>query len=115
MSMLYATGENGLWVFVLVTLVMGGSAAFVTGKAVAQTWRPVWQVLIYSALLAGAVRFIQYALFEQPFLAPTNLLLDALVLIAFGLAGYRLMRTRQLSAQYPWLFAAGGAKKVPRV
>ena len=35
--------------------------------------------------------------------------------MAFGLAGYRLMRTRQLRAQYPWLIAAGGAKKVPRV
>jgi hypothetical protein len=111
---LYATGANGLGVFVLVTLVMGGAAAFVTGRAIAQTWRPAWHIAAYVVALAGGVRFIQYALFAQPFLAPVNLLVDAAVLWAFGLAGYRHMRARQLPTQYPWLFGPHAAHKAPR-
>lgn len=106
MDHIYATGDNGLWVFLLVTLTMGGTAAFVTGKAIAQTWRPAWQIPVYMVGLAGAVRFIQYALFEQPFVAPANLIIDALVLLVLGVAGYRAMRARQLPQQYPWLFGA---------
>lgn len=115
MSEIYATAGNGLSVFVLVTLVMGGSAAFVTGKAIAQTWLPAWHIAFYALALAGGVRFIQYALFEQPFLAPLNLAIDALVLLAFGLAGYKLMRARQVRLQYPWLFRPGtSVKKSPQ-
>lgn len=114
METLYATSANGLPVFVLVTLVMGGAAAFVTGQAIAQTWRPAWHIAAYAVALAGAVRFIQYALFGQPFIAPTNLLVDAAVLLAFGLAGYRQLRARQLPAQYPWLFKPRAAHKTPR-
>ncbi|MEW5962585.1 MAG: DUF6867 family protein [Pseudomonadota bacterium] len=114
MEALYATGANGLWVFVLVTLVMGGAASYVTGRAIAQTWRPGWHIAAYAVGLAGAVRFIQYALFAQPFLAPVNLLVDTLVLAAFGLFGYRRMRAFQLPTQYPWLFGHRAAHKPPR-
>ncbi len=102
------TGANGLWVFLLVTLVIGGAAALATGRAVAATWRPARTVVPYALMLAVAVRFLQYALFRQPFLAPRNLAVDALVLLALALTGYRIARARQMTRQYPWVFEPAG-------
>lgn len=109
MEVIYpTTGANGLWVFVLVTLVIGGAAALATGRAVAATWRPAWTVVPYAVMLTLAVRFLQYALFRQPFLAPGNLAVDALVLLALALTGYRIARARQMTRQYPWVFERAG-------
>ena len=48
----------------LVTGVLGGGAAFLAGRAIAQTWRPFWNVVVYMAMLGAAVRFVHFALFE---------------------------------------------------
>ena len=62
MGELYAT-ETWLQI-VMVTGVLGGGAAWLTGRAIAETWRPYWHVIIYVALSGAAVRFIHFALFE---------------------------------------------------
>ncbi len=54
----------------LVTGVIGGGAAFLAGRAIAQTWRPFWHVLVYMAMLGAAVRFVHFALFEATLLSP---------------------------------------------
>ena len=105
---IYPTGPNGHWVFFLVTVLMGGAAAWVTGKAVAQTWRPLVQLFVYCALLTLGVRFLHYALFAEPFLPPAAVAIDFAVLLAAGLLGHRLMRARQMPTQYPWLFEPAG-------
>ena len=33
------------WVFLLLTVILGGGAAFLTGRAIAAAWRPWWHVL----------------------------------------------------------------------
>lgn len=102
---LYETfGLNGFWVFVLVTLVMGGAAAIASGRAVADGWSWPGLLPIYAALLALAVRFIQFALFQQPLLSLPTYLIDFLILAAFAHLGYRLRRTTQMTQQYPWLY-----------
>src|SRR4051812_33894120 len=53
--------EPSIWLFLLVTCLMGGWAAWMTGRAVALTWGPYWQCVLYLALLAWAVRFIHFA------------------------------------------------------
>ena len=40
--------------FLLVTIVLGGGAAFIAGRAVAQTWRPWWQGILYMLILGAA-------------------------------------------------------------
>ena len=100
---IYQTGANGLWVFLVLTVVLGGAGAFVTGRAMASTWRPVWMLVLYMVLLAAAVRFFHYALFADPLLAAGNTIIDFAVLLAAGLAGYRTMRARQMATQYAWL------------
>ncbi|UCH54470.1 MAG: hypothetical protein JSW09_09820 [Pseudomonadota bacterium] len=81
-----------------------GGAAFATGRAVANTWRPLWQVLIYCLLLALTSRFLIYALFEGELLSASGLVTDVLWLTAVGLVGYRLTQVRKMTTQYPWLY-----------
>lgn len=102
------TGDNGFWVFLLVTLTIGGAAAVATGRAIAVTWRPSWQIALYALLLAAVVRFLQYALFQQPFLSLPNFLVDAALLMALAMLGHRIARARQMTTQYPWAFEASG-------
>lgn len=100
---LYDAGPNGDWVFLLVTVIMGGMAAYATGSAIASTWRPRWQLVAYGFLIAAAVRFIHYALFDEPFIAPRSYVVDLVVLIAAATFGFRLTRSRQMREQYDWL------------
>lgn len=105
MDTIYPTGPNGLAVFALVTLVLGGAASWATGRAIAITWKPLWQLVLYSGLMTFAVRFIHYALFHQPFLTPGSVIIDYLVLLAIAFAGYRMMRAWQMQTQYPWVYS----------
>lgn len=104
---LYDAGPNGHWYFVLVTIVMGGLAAYATGSAIASTWRPIWQLFVYGVMLAGAVRFIHFALFEEPFLAPRSFLVDLVFLLIVVWSGFQVTRRHQMQRQYDWL--AGSA------
>lgn len=104
METFYPTGPNGPAVFVLVTLGLGGAASWATGRAIALTWKPLWQLAIYMGLMTFAVRFIHYALFHQPFLTPANVLVDYTVLTAIAFLGYRMMRAWQMQTQYPWIY-----------
>jgi hypothetical protein len=55
--------EGSLGIFFLVTIILGGGAAALAGRAIALTWRPWWQIVLYMLILGGAVRFIHFALF----------------------------------------------------
>ena len=46
-------------------LVLGGAAAFATGRAIAKTWSPLWLILPAMIVLAAAVRFLHFALFQE--------------------------------------------------
>jgi hypothetical protein len=107
-SYLYDGGDNAFWVFVLVTLIMGGAAAYVSGKAIAQTWRPFWQIPLYMLGIAAAVRFCHYALFWEPFLSLKSYVVDFTVALAAASLGYRLVRARQMAQQYGWLYRRAG-------
>ena len=100
---LYQTGPNAGLAFIIVTLLLGGAAAFASGRAIAETWRPAWQVPLYMALLGFAVRFVQFAVFGAVLVSPRSYLVDFAVLAAFAAAGYALTRRSQMARQYPWL------------
>jgi hypothetical protein len=95
--------EDSLGVFLLVTVVLGGGAAALAGRAVALTWRPWWQVVVYMLMLAAAVRFIHFALFEGTLRSIHYYAVDTLVCMAFGFAGFQAARARRMIAQYPWI------------
>jgi hypothetical protein len=98
---LYEEGSFG--VFVLVTLVMGGGAAWLAGRAIASTWRPWWHIVAYMLILALAVRFIHFALFRGTILTLHYYLVDATVCMILGFLGFRATRARQMTTQYRFL------------
>ena len=108
--------EVSVWVFLLVTVILGGGAAWITGRAVALTWGSWWQLVVYVALLAGAVRFIHFSLFGGSFFLPLArfdaalqyYLVDFAVLMVLAALGRQTTRARQMSSQYRFLFRRAG-------
>ncbi len=95
--------EDSVGVFLLVTVVLGGGAAALAGRAVALTWRPWWQLVVYMLMLGAAVLFIHFALFEATFLSIHYYAVDTLVCMALGFTGFQAARARRMVAQYPWI------------
>ena len=94
--------------FLVLTVFLGGGAGWLTGRAVALTWRPVLQLVAYALLLAAAVRFLHFALGEGRLLSAHYYAVDfAVALVGAGL-GFRRTRTRQMVRQYGWLYAPAG-------
>ncbi len=102
MNDLYA--EESLLQVVLITGVIGGGAAFLAGRAIAQTWRPFWNVVVYMAMLGAAVRFVHFALFEATLLSPASYIVDTLYLTAVSALAWRMTRAAQMATQYYWLY-----------
>jgi hypothetical protein len=93
---------------VLITGLLGGGAAFLAGRAIAQTWRPFWHVLFYIALLGCAVRFAHFALLDGVLLSPPSYLADTLYLFVVGALAWRMTRAAQMATQYYWLYERTG-------
>jgi hypothetical protein len=89
--------------FLLVTVVLGGAAAWQAGRAVAQTWRPWWQGMLYMFILGAAERFIHFALFDGTLLSLPAYGLDTAVAIGCAALGFRTTRARQMARQYGFL------------
>ena len=96
--------DDGLRVFLALTVIIGGGAAFLAGRGLAKGWKPHWRLFFYMALLAAAVRFFHYALFDGDLLSLYYYLVTYSVLIAAASLGYRMMRTTQMVTQYRWLY-----------
>jgi hypothetical protein len=106
MGELYATET---WVQILfVTALIGGGTAWLSGRAIASTWRPWWQAAGYMLLLGAAVRFVHFALFEADLISPASYAADTLYLLAVGCLAWRVRRAGQMAAQYPWLYERSG-------
>lgn len=94
--------------FLLFTLVIGGWLAFMTGNALAATWRPFWQGLPYGILLGAAERFFNYALFGGELLSVTGFVIDTCLIMLITVAAYRATLARKMVLQYPWQYERAG-------
>jgi len=100
---------GGTWAELIgLTVILFGGAAFMMGQALAQTWRPAWQILPYGLLLAAGDRFLSYALFEGVLLSPSGLIIDAAILTAIAWTAYGATRAQKMVCQYPWLYERDG-------
>ena len=97
-------GSESVLQIVLVSGVIGGGAAWLAGRAIARTWRPIWHVIAYMALLGAAVRFVHFALFEGNLMAVPAYTADTLFLGLVGSLAWRTTRTTQMVCQYNWLY-----------
>jgi len=97
-----------LGVTIGITLAFMGGCAFMTGQALAATWRPLWHVIPYALLLGCADRFMLYALFQGHLFLLSGYIIDSIWLLAVLIFAYRVTRVRQMSTQYPWLYERSG-------
>jgi hypothetical protein len=95
-------------VFLLVSVFFGGGAAALSGRAIAETWRPWWQVVGYSFILGAVVRFFHFSLFGGSLLSAHYYLADSVVCMVFGFLGFRTTRAAQMVMQYRWINEAQG-------
>ncbi len=95
-------------VFLILTCVFGGGAAFMAGRGLALKWRPLWQLVIYMLILGAATRFLHYALFQERLLWPWAYVVDTAALMAAAFLGFRLTRVKQMTSQYHWLYEKAG-------
>ncbi|MEQ8652255.1 MAG: hypothetical protein RIC87_07305 [Kiloniellales bacterium] len=100
-------GDNPL-IFIGLTCVVFGGAAFMMGQAIARTWRPYWQIFPYGLGLTLFNRFLVFALFDGDGLSIAGFLVDALVICLLALLAYRMTQAHKMVAQYPWLYERAG-------
>src|SRR3546814_14738793 len=86
-------------VFVGVTLSLFGGAYWLMVQAVAEPWRPVWQIIGYGAMMAAGNRFFLYALFDTWLLSLPDYLFNTALLVAFGLLAFRLSSQKRRLGQ----------------
>lgn len=95
---------TSLAVFIGFTLIFTGGAAILTGKAIADGWRPAAQVVFACFGLGLADRFLVYALFEGELLHLPGFLIHFVVITALALFAWRVTRAHKMVAQYPWKY-----------
>jgi hypothetical protein len=100
--------EHNTWVFLFLTLIMGGGAAFMGGRSLAIGWKPIWMLLVYMMIFGAGLRFIHFALYEDSLSSLLYYVTQTLIIIGFALLGYRMTRTSQMTEQYPWLYERTG-------
>jgi hypothetical protein len=94
--------------FFTVTVVVMGFAAFMTGQALAATWKPMWQAAFYCLLQGIGTRFLIFSLFDGELLSLSGYLVDSAVLTVIGLFAYRVTQARKMTTQYPWVYERSG-------
>jgi len=100
--------EVTFWEFALVTLILAGGAAFLTGRAMGRTWQSDKVLVIYMILLAAATRFFHFALFRGTLLSLHYYIVDLIVLLVIAFIGKRMMRARQMGRQYSFIYERSG-------
>jgi hypothetical protein len=98
------TGSRAVLVFLGLSAGLGGAAALLAaGRALAKHWRPFWCAPFAAAPLAAGVRFLHYALFDEPLLSLQGFAADYAVILGLALVGFKLARRSQMKHQYGWL------------
>lgn len=100
--------EVGIADFIIVTLLLGGGAAYMTGRAVANAWEPVLKAIVWVALLTAAVRFIHFAMFNGTLLSAQYYLADLIILSLAAVLGHKITRFRQMTRRYGWVIKRDG-------
>jgi hypothetical protein len=97
-------GSESLAQILCVSGLAGGGAAWLAGRAIAATWRPLWHAIGYMALLGGATRFVHFALFGAPLASLAGYGADTVYVVAIACLAWQVTRTQQMITQYPWLY-----------
>ena len=105
-GILYEEGSIG--VFLLVSVFLGGGAAWLSGRAVSRSWLTRTRLVVYLLILTFGVRFLHFALFEGHLLTAYYYVVDLAVLLITGLLGFQYERAAQMTRQYSWMYERTG-------
>jgi hypothetical protein len=105
---MYGILGESFTVFLGLNVLLFGLAAFLTGQAQANAWRPVRNAIVYSLLLGLGERFLAWSLFGGPLLSLPAYLINTAVLMAIAVASWRMTTARKMVCQYPWLYERSG-------
>ncbi len=94
--------------YIVVTLILGGGAAILTGRNFANNWRSPVGVALAGLGLAVAAQFLHFSLNNEELFGLKSFLLDAVPLILLALLGFRWRRADQMTSQYYWLYERTG-------
>ena len=100
--------EENIGVFLVLTVILGGGAAFLAGRGLASKWRPVWTAVLAMVPLTFGLRFLHYALFGSELTSIHYLATEFVILLAACLLGYRMTIAKKMVRQYPWLYQPAG-------
>ena len=86
--------------------------AYAGGRALAENWRPGWQVVLYGLLLSAGARLTALILFARHLRGPLDEAIEcsllALVIAGITALAFRLTLARKMPLQYPWLYERRG-------
>lgn len=99
---------TSITVYIGVVGVIMGFCAYMTGQAIANTWKPIRHLIFYLLLLGVVSRFLVFALYDGELLSLSGWLIDTAVMQAIGLFAFYVSRSRKMVAQYPWLYERAG-------
>ena len=105
-GLIWSSADYG-WLAFIVLDGLGAAAASSTGCAFASSWSSRLLIVPAMIVLAAAVHFLHYALFQEAFSFYYYGVTFVVLLIAAGL-GYQTMRVRQMTTQYTWAFEKHG-------
>ena len=101
--------EQSIWLFLLVTVCMGGWAAWMTGRAVAITWRPFWQYVAGGCSCSPASCASSTSPCSRARCARcTTISLTRLWFSSSASSAIRYTRANQMTTQYRWLYERTG-------
>jgi hypothetical protein len=101
--------DTGDWFwFQLALTILSAVAAWSTGRALATTWGPAWLLAPYMAVLAAAVRFLHFALFQEELSSLYYYAATFVLMLAVAFGSYRSMRATQMATQYSWSYEKNG-------
>jgi hypothetical protein len=106
MPQLYAEGSFLHVLF--LTFILGFGCAWAAGRAIALSWRPAWIVVGAAVLMSFALRFLHFALFQEPLFEPITWIFEISCLTAVALLSWRFARAGQMVRQYYWLYEPAG-------
>ena len=96
--------EQNTWIFIILTCMLGGGAAFAAGRSLALSWRPYRLLFIYMLIFTCGIRFLHVALFESALTSLQYYISHGLVIQLCAFPGYRMTMARQMAEKYRFAF-----------
>ncbi len=96
--------EENFGVFLFLTVILGGGAAFMAGRSIARSWGSLVYLFIMILLLNAGLRFLHFALFGADLLSVEHFIVQGIILEFLAFLGYRMTLAKLMTSKYPWLY-----------